>query len=110
MLFDILCCRSGTKGKRGEVDTVLTTGVSSCGVQSINTDQGQNSGRRCISHATGIKNACLQGIMLYINTVEPRQILLADDPFFGNLSAFGCIYQPSSQLLAFELRASNLLF
>lgn len=47
-LFDSLCCRSGTEGKFGEVDTVFAAGVSSRGVQSINTDQGQNSGRSCL--------------------------------------------------------------
>lgn len=41
----IFCCRSGTKGKCGEVDPVLTAGVSSCGFQSITTDPGQNSGK-----------------------------------------------------------------
>lgn len=48
LLCLILCCRSDTKGKLREVDTVFTARGSSRDIQSINTDQGQNCGMSCI--------------------------------------------------------------
>ncbi len=51
-MFNFLRCRSGTKGKCGEVDPVFAARVSSSVVQSINTDQGQNSGRRDFFYIT----------------------------------------------------------
>lgn len=85
-VFDFLGCRSGTKGKCGEVDTVFTTGVSSRGVQSFNTDPGQNSGRRCTSHISD------QKLKIFI------------------MSAIGRIYQLLFKLQTLELKASNSLF